>query len=387
MSEEQQTSDQLPVLGILGGGQLAKMTALAASNLGCKVAILDKFTKNPTELVCGDVQSGDWDNPENLKAFAARVDVVSLENEFVDADAIAAAESAGHKVLPGADTIRMVQDKLTQKTTLQEAGLPVPYFRAISSADELAACGEEFGWPLVLKQRRDGYDGKGNATAHNLNEATEAFASLSARGAVMAEQFCPFERELAMMVTRSESGDCVTYPVVETIQKDHICHLVRAPASLSPDLAGRVQEVVIRAVQAFNGVGTFGVELFLLPGEDIVINEMAPRVHNSGHYTIEACKTSQFENHVRAVLGWPLGATEMLAPAAVMVNLLGVADGDAWPHGYVDALQVEGAHVHVYGKAKSKPGRKMGHVTALGNTVEEAEQTARAAADALQFGG
>jgi 5-(carboxyamino)imidazole ribonucleotide synthase len=379
--------DHLPVLGILGGGQLAKMTALAASNLGCKVAILDKFTKNPTELVCGDVTSGDWDDPAALKRFAARVDVVSLENEFVDADSITAAEAAGNKVLPGADTLRTVQDKWTQKTCLQEAGLPVPAFRAVASADELSACGDDFGWPLVLKQRRDGYDGKGNATARNLDEAKKAFASLSAHSAVMVEKFCPFERELAMMVTRSESGESVTYPVVETVQKDHICHVVRAPAAVSQELVERVRQAVTAAVDAFNGVGTFGVELFLLPNEEIVINEMAPRVHNSGHYTIEACMTSQFENHVRAVMGWPLGSSEMLAPAAVMVNLLGAAEGDAWPHGYDQALAVPGAHIHVYGKAKSKPGRKMGHVTALGQTVEEAEKTARAAADALQFGG
>lgn len=377
----------LPVLGILGGGQLAKMTALAASNLGCKVAILDKFTKNPTELVCGDVQSGDWDDSETLKSFAARVDVVSLENEFVDAESIASVEATGSKVLPGADTLRTVQDKWTQKTCLQEAGLPVPAFRAIETASELSSCGNDFGWPLVLKQRRDGYDGKGNATVHNLEEAKTAFALLSSQSAVMAEKFCPFESELAMMVTRAESGESVAYPVVETVQKDHICHVVRAPAGISSELTERVRQTVTAAVAAFNGIGTFGVELFLLPGDEIVINEMAPRVHNSGHYTIEACVTSQFENHVRAIMGWPLGSPEMLAPAAVMINLLGTAEGDAWPHGYDKAMAVSGAHIHVYGKAKSKPGRKMGHVTALGTTVTAAEKTARTAADALQFGG
>jgi 5-(carboxyamino)imidazole ribonucleotide synthase len=200
------------------------------------------------------------------------------------------------------------------------------------------------------------------------------------------EQFCPFERELAVMVTRGLDGRSVVYPVVDTVQRDHICHTVTAPARLDPEIAARAAELGARAAAAIQGVGSIGIELFLLRDGTIVINEMAPRVHNSGHYTIEACVCSQFENHIRAVLGWPLGSPALRAPAAAMVNLLGAGDGPAMPAGLDQALAVPGAHVHIYGKERSVKGRKMGHITALGDTVDEALARAKIAAAGLRFG-
>jgi 5-(carboxyamino)imidazole ribonucleotide synthase len=200
------------------------------------------------------------------------------------------------------------------------------------------------------------------------------------------ESFCPFVMELATILTVGRDGPVAGYPVVESEQRDHICHLVRAPAVLPPGIYQQAEEVAQRAVAAVGGVGSFGVEMFLAPDGRVLVNELAPRVHNSGHYTIEGCATSQFENHVRAVLGLPLGSTDLRARTAVMVNLLGNARGPGWPSGVADALAVPGIHLHVYGKSESRPGRKMGHVTALGADLAETEARARRAAAALLFG-
>ena len=302
------------------------------------------------------------------------MDVVTLENEFVRQDALDAIAATGIPLYPTPDNVRLVQDKLLQKQTLAAAGLPVPVF----SADL------DLPLPVVIKKRRMGYDGKGNATARTPSELAEGCARLGE--GLYAEAFCPFERELAVMVTRSRTGETACYPVVETIQRDHICHVVLAPADLSPDMRTRAEQTALQAVAAFGGIGTWGVEMFLTRDGQVLVNEMAPRVHNSGHYTIEACECSQFENHIRAVLGWPLGSPALRAPAAAMVNLLGAGDGPRLPAGLAGALAVPGAHIHLYGKDRSARGRKMGHVTALGTTTEEARAIAQRAADALRFG-
>jgi 5-(carboxyamino)imidazole ribonucleotide synthase len=193
--------------------------------------------------------------------------------------------------------------------------------------------------------------------------------------------------ELAVIVTRGQDGTTVTYPVVETVNREHICHVVKAPAAVSAPVAAEAARIARAAVEAIGGVGSFGVELFLLAGDKLLLNEIAPRVHNTGHYTIEACLCSQFENHIRAVLGWPLGSPGMIVPAACMVNLLGYAEGSGVPVGLSDALKVPGTHIHVYGKTRSERGRKMGHITVLGESVEHAYARAQEAADYLRFGG
>ena len=240
---------------------------------------------------------------------------------------------------------------------------------------------------MVLKTRRNGYDGKGNATLRDASGIEEGWRKLNGdQHALFVERFCPFIAELAVIVTRGRQGEMITYPLVESVQQDHICHLIKAPAAVSRETEAEALGLARRAVLAVDGVGSFGVEMFLTASGAVLLNEVAPRVHNSGHFTIEACVCSQFENHVRAVFGWPLGSTSMLAPAAVMVNLLGTAPGPGRPRGLDQALAVPGAHVHLYGKALSTPGRKMGHVTALGDTVSQALATAQRAAGRLQFG-
>jgi 5-(carboxyamino)imidazole ribonucleotide synthase len=375
-------------LGIIGGGQLARMTAIAALPLGVDVVVLEKNPGSPAARLSPDCLIGDWADPATLRQFAGRCDVITLENEFVDASALAVLEQAGCRVFPPAACIAVTQDKLAQKNALQKAGLPVPRFRAVASLAETIAAARDFGGRSVLKTRRNGYDGKGNFTLKSEADAAAGWVALGGgQNELMLEAFFPFERELAVIVTRGRDGALAVYPVVETIQRQHVCHLVKAPAQIPDELARRAEDLARRAIEAVGGVGSFGVELFLTAAGELAINELAPRVHNSGHYTIEACACSQFENHVRAVLGWPLGNPRMVAPAAVMANLLGTEKAPGQPLGLPQALQTPGARVHLYGKLMSGPGRKMGHITALGDSVEAAQAIAERAARQLRFGG
>ncbi len=380
-------SKNLPTLGILGGGQLARMLAHAANQLGCVTTILDPDPLAPALGACARPVLGDWRDDSVLSRFAASVDVLTLENEFVAAASVQRLVDAGVTVRPGPATLESLQDKLTQRHVLAKAGLPVPAFSGVRTLDEVRRLGEEWQWPIMLKLRCHGYDGKGNALIRSATDLPMAWTRLgNGQKPVYAEAFCRFTRELAVIVVRAVNGTVVTYPVVETVQENHVCRLVRAPASISPVTERAALEIARRAVEAVDGVGAFGVELFQQGDDQLIINEVAPRVHNSGHYTIEACVCSQFENHVRAVLDWPLGATAMRRPAATMVNLFGSDDGLGTPIGLESALAVPGAHVHVYGKSRSAPGRKMGHVTALGDTLEHASTAAGSAAAAIRFG-
>ena len=374
-------------LGIIGGGQLARMTAMAAQPLGCEVIVLEKNPFSPAARLSPGSMVGDWSDPATLKKFAEHCDVISLENEFVDAGALAVLEQAGHPVFPSAACIAVTQDKLTQKQALQNAGLAVPNFRAVTSPADVVSAANDFGWPLLLKTRRNGYDGKGNFTVRSAAEVDAGWQALGGgKNELFVEAFFPFVQELAVIVTRGRNGQTVVYPVVETIQRNHVCHVVKAPAAITPDLAARATDMAQRAVAAVGGIGSFGVEMFLAKDGGLAINELAPRVHNSGHYTIEACQCSQFENHVRAVLGWPLGSPALLAPAAVMVNLLGTGKAPGQPRGLENVLGMTGARVHIYGKAMSGAGRKMGHITVLGNSPEAALAIAERAAKEIYFG-
>lgn len=369
-------------IGIFGGGQLAQMLTQSAIALGLETAIFERAPDSPAGRLTKHEVVGPWEDPAALARFAAGCDLVTLENEFVDAGILAQLEAQGLPVYPTAATVGMVQDKLLQKERVGAAGLPVPAFRGVGAPADVLAAGAELGWPLVLKARRNGYDGYGNATVRHPDEVEAAWRRLAAGGSpLLIEAWVPFARELAVMVVRGRDGEARAYPVVETVQRNHICHLVRAPAALPAERAAAAAALAVRAVEAVAGVGIFGVELFELADGRVLFNELAPRPHNSGHYTIEGCVTSQFENHLRAVLGWPLGPVALRAPAAVMVNLLGRRAGPVAPTALTAALSVAGAHLHLYGKRESRVGRKMGHVTALGATVAEAEAIALGAAE------
>ena len=373
-------------LGILGGGQLGRMTLQAAVELGIDVVIGERVARSPAARLTDTsvVFAGGWDDAQALNALAEAAPVITLENEFVDAQVLRALQRRGATVWPAPDCVATVQDKLLQKQALLRAELPVPEFAAVEQPETAARLGDEWGWPIMLKARRDGYDGYGNALVHNADEAVRAAQRLGwPNRQLYAEAYVAFERELAVLVVRGQHGELVTYPTVETRQDPalHICRAVLAPADVPAPVADQAQEIARGAVQAVDGVGAFGVELFLLPNAKVLINELAPRPHNSAHYSIEACLTSQFSNHVRAVLGLPLGSPAMREGAAVMVNLLGAGRG-ALPD-LASALAVPQTFVHWYGKADDRPGRKLGHVTGLGSSVQGALECAQRAADAL----
>ena len=359
---------QRPIrIGILGGGQLARMSAYQAYKLGLEIAILEKEAQSPAGQLTKYEYVGWVDDKKLLKKFVRDCDIITLENEFIDYRDLEFIERLGRKVLPGSKTISLIQDKLIQKKTFRRNRIPVPEFMEIREISGFKQVSAKLGKRFILKSRKMGYDGYGNALVTGEKSFREGIKKLSDRHTqLMAEEYIDFRKELAVMIVRT-GREIKAYPVVETIQKNHICHTVIAPSGIGYSLEKSAREIAIEAVEAVKGIGIFGVELFITKQNKILVNEMAPRPHNSGHYTIEACVTSQFENHVRAVLGFPLGSTEMVKPCAVMINLLGKKQGAGIVEDYKEAFRNENIHLHIYGKHKSRPGRKMGHITMLGD--------------------
>ena len=342
---------------------------------------------------------GSFANPADVAAFAASgVDILTVEIEHVDADALEeVARASGVDVEPTPSTLRLIQDKLEQKRHFARAGVAVADHAEVPDLAAAVACGERFGYPYMLKARRGAYDGKGNAVVKSregLEEAAAALGGFGGGGSLYAEKWAPFTKELAVMVARSRNGEVLPFPVVETIHRDSICWVTEAPADVSRKITEAAAAAAAAAGAALDGAGVFGVEMFLLPDGSLLLNEVAPRPHNSGHYTIEGCVTSQFEQHLRAVLGWPLGDPSLRGSGggsgggggsnssgdekecAIMLNILGAADGDA---GVVQAHETmarayatRGASVHWYGKDGVAKGRKVGHVTILGRSRREA---------------
>jgi 5-(carboxyamino)imidazole ribonucleotide synthase len=356
-------------IGILGGGQLARMSAYQAYKLGFEIAILEKEHQSPAGQLTKFDCAGWMNNKKIIQKFIKDCDVITLENEFIDYRDLQYIEKSGKRVFPGSKTISLIQDKFIQKKTLQKNQIPVPNFIEVKDSSTYEMISEKLGKKFVLKSRKMGYDGYGNALVNNKKSYEEGIKKLSLRHSdLMAEQFIDFQKELAVMVVRTRN-EIKSYPVVETIQKNHICHTVIAPARIENKLLNVVDEISVKTVEAVNGIGIFGIELFITKDNKILVNEMAPRPHNSGHYTIEACITSQFENHIRAVLNLPLGSTDMIKPYAVMINLLGKKTGEGIIENYNTALEDEKVHLHIYGKAKSRLGRKMGHITMVGDNL------------------
>jgi 5-(carboxyamino)imidazole ribonucleotide synthase len=379
------SAPRLPTVGIIGGGQLALMLVRAASQLGLRARALDATPECPAQREVADFCEGSLESPAALNWFAMDADVITLENEFIDSSLLAGLEAQGREVWPSSRTMSLVQDKLVQKQTLRQAAVSVVDFVPVSEGASAQDVASQIGLPFVLKKRCLGYDGTGNFTVRRAEDWPGALEKVGGhKSGLYAERWCAFERELAVIVTRSKTGEHAVYPVVETRQRDHVCEQVIVPATVADTIAEQATHLALRAVESIDGVGSFGVEFFLLADGTILVNEIAPRVHNSGHYTIEACECSQFENHIRAIRGLPLGSAKLRAPAA-MVNLLGKASATGAPRGIADALAISGAHMHLYGKLHAVRGRKMGHVTALGSTADEALATAQRAADCIHF--
>ncbi len=343
-------------IGILGGGQLGRMIALAAANLGYRCHIFCPEIDGPASHVATKVTNANFDDEAALTAFAQSVDIVTYEFENVPA-ATAALLARYVPVLPNARALEVAQDRIAEKTFVRDLGGGVPAFRAVSSLEELNAAILEIGAPAILKTRRFGYDGKGQARLKTPEDAAAAWDAIGGNPAIL-EAMVPFDGEVSVIVARGQDGRMVHYGPVHNVHKDGILDVSRVPAPFSEKLAANAVTAARRLADALDYVGVLAVELFVV-GDDVLFNEMAPRVHNSGHWTTEGAVTSQFENHVRAICGLPLGATDPLGRVE-MRNLIG-ADADAW----LDLLADPELHVHLYGKGEARPGRKMGHVTRL----------------------
>ncbi|MGM0706068.1 MAG: 5-(carboxyamino)imidazole ribonucleotide synthase [Bacteroidota bacterium] len=372
-----------PTLGILGGGQLGKMMAAEAVRLGIGVRLLSPKDAGPMQAYA-HATTADWTDPDVLRDFATGCTAVTVESEWAPADQLAPVCPQDTALWPSPQTLGWIRHKGVQNDRLAARNLPLPAYRRCATRKAAHAAADELGWPLMLKQYEGSYDGYGNRLAKTPAELDDAWDDLAADDGLLVEQCIDFVRELAVQIARRPDGTSVAYPVVHTEQRNHRCHAVVAPAPIDAQLSENAQAVARNAVDAVEGVGLLAVELFETQDGAILVNEIAPRPHNTGHYTIEGCTTSQFENHVRAVLDLPLGSTDLVAPHAVMINVLGQREGTP-PHatGWRQALQVPGAHVHIYGKPEVRTHRKMGHVTALGTTAEAARSTAENAAERI----
>ncbi|WP_091601984.1 5-(carboxyamino)imidazole ribonucleotide synthase [Micromonospora mirobrigensis] len=378
----------LPVVGMVGGGQLARMTHQAAIALGQSLHVLAVAPDDGAALVAADVQYGDHTDLTALRTFAKGCDVVTFDHEHVPTGHIRALEAEGVKLFPPADALLHAQDKRVMRERLGELGAPNPAWRPVAEPADLVAFGDERGWPVVLKAARGGYDGRGVWMVDDATQAAELAATLIAGGTpLIVEERVALRRELAVQVARSPFGQVAAYPVVETVQRDGICVEVLAPApGLPEELAVAAQQLAIDLATALGVVGLLAVELFETPA-GLVVNELAMRPHNSGHWTIEGARTSQFEQHLRAVLDYPMGDTSLTAPVVVMANVLGGEPGgisiDERLHHLFAAEP--GAKVHLYGK-QVRPGRKIGHVTVLGDDLDDVRARAARAARWLQEG-
>ncbi|MBB5870326.1 5-(carboxyamino)imidazole ribonucleotide synthase [Allocatelliglobosispora scoriae] len=374
----------LPVVGMVGGGQLARMTHQAAIALGQSLRVLATSADDGAALVAADVQLGSHDDLAALRTFAKGCDVVTFDHEHVPGEHIRALADDGVAIYPGADALIFAQDKLAMRRRLGELGAPMPRWREVQSLDDITAFADETGWPVIAKATRGGYDGKGVWVLRDPAAAQELVATGTA---LIVEERVALRRELAVQVARSPFGQVAAYPVVETVQRDGICVEVLAPApDLDPDQAAQLQELAIRLATELGVVGMLAVELFD-DGKQVTVNELAMRPHNSGHWTIEGARTSQFEQHLRAVLDYPMGDTGLTAPVVVMANVLGGPEGGISIDERVHHLfaQEPGVKIHLYGK-QIRPGRKVGHVTALGSSLADTRARAARAAHWLQFG-
>jgi len=367
-----------PTLGVVGGGQLGRMLAEAAAPLGVEVIVLDPTPDCPAAPVARDQIVGDFDDPDAIRRLADRTDALTYEIELADPDYLAdASEDADVPVHPTPETLRTIQDKFAEKEMLSAAGIPVPAYRRVDSVADVQAAVEEFG-AVMLKARHGGYDGRGNVPVRSVDDAEDAISEV---GSVddpdaLAETFVDFEREVSVIGVQGEA-DVRTFPVGENVHEEEILRETVVPARTSDDVKERAQSVARDVLDALDGRGVFGIELFETADGDILVNEIAPRPHNSGHWSIEGAVTSQFEQHARAVLGWPLGSTRQRAPT-VSANVLGTVDETqpAELAGVENVLDREAAHLHWYGKDDVRPLRKMGHVTATDEGGDPAHVTA-----------
>ena len=382
-------ADRPQSVGMVGAGQLARMTAEASSALGITFVVLAEHPDDAAVAVSAEVVFGSPTTAGRLGQLASACDVVTFDHELVDLDLVARIEAEGHPVRPSSKALRFAVDKAEMRARFAAAGIPVPAHTTVGTgapetrAGAIGAFAEDHGWPVVVKAARGGYDGRGVWPVRDPGEALEVCRTATDT-VLVVEEMVPLDAELAVLVARRPAGEVVTWPAVETAQVDGVCREVLVPGRLATDLAPLAAEAELlarRVAEVVGSVGVLAVELFASAGR-LLVNEVATRPHNTGHWTIEGATTSQFENHLRAVLDLPLGDPTPVAAHVASVNVFGAEDGRPPGDGLAAALDVLGAHVHLYGKA-ARPGRKLGHVTVCGDDASDVRARAWEAAQAL----
>lgn len=370
-------------IGIVGGGQLGRMLTEAAHPLGYHVTVLDASPNCPAAQVGAEQLEGGLQDIEKLVELAQKNDVITWEIEHIAADRLAQLAEEGYNIESSPVTLQKIQDKFEQKQLLDAAGIPIADYAEIpvdqNRQADFDALGDEFGYPFMVKSRKGAYDGRGNHVFHEGDVLGGILLYTPDR--LYAERMVPFEKELSVIAARDKRGAIAVYPVVETVHKDNICHTVLSPANIDPKLRSQAEEIGHETMKLLGGAGVFAIEMFATD-TDVLINEIAPRVHNSGHQTIEANVTSQFEQHIRAITGMPLGSTALRVPASVMINILGQRAEPLSREGLDKVLALPDTHPHFYGKS-SRPARKIGHITVLGASIDEVLKTAQTAREAL----
>lgn len=361
-------------IGIIGGGQLGKMMILDAKRLGFYVVTLDPTESCPSHSISDEHIMASFDDEKAIRTMAEKVDVITYEFEHIHVGILKTLEQEGYVIYPTAESLEIIQDKFRQKSSLQKGNISVPEFQFVESIQDIKKAGKEFDYPMMLKACTGGYDGKGNYLIKDESSIEEAYEELGhGEISLMVEKFVPFTKEISVLACRGINGDIAIYPVGENIHENSILDETRVPADISNECTHSAMELAHKVMEIFAGVGMFCVEMFVTDDDKILINEVAPRPHNSGHYTIEGCFTSQFEQHIRAITGLPLGDVSLRCPT-IMRNLLG-EDGEsgiAYFQGVEEAYRDGQVKVHIYGKKEVKPGRKMGHMTVCAPTIEEA---------------
>ena len=350
---------------------MGRMLTEAAHKLGYKVIVIDPIENCPAAQAGAEQIVATYNDREATLAMSKKSDYMTIEIEHIDTTALTKVENSGAVVNPSSKAIELIKDKLGQKKVLQKAGLPVGEFSELTNKNRAESLINEYNGEIIIKSRYNAFDGRGNTVMTTPDQLFDALGKN-----FYAEKIVPFKLELAVVFARDTQGNIEVFPVAQTIHKRNICVEVDIPAAISQEVKHEALDVTHKTAELLTGAGVFAVEMFLAQDDQILINEIAPRVHNSGHYTMDACETSQFEQHVRAVTGMELSSTKMKVPAAVMVNILGERDGPVELNGVEEAEKIDGVSVYIYGKSPTKIDRKMGHINAIGDTIEAAREKA-----------
>lgn len=375
-------------IGIIGGGQLGKMMILEAKKMGFYVIILDPTKECPADSIADEHIVADFNDESAIRKLADKSDVLTYEFEHIGVEVLKDLEAEGYKIYPTARSLEIIQNKFHQKNILSQNKIPVAQFIKVSSIEDIKEAAQKFSYPLMLKSCTGGYDGKGNIVIEEPQAIKSSYQQLGgAKAKLMVEKYIPFKKEISVLACRALNGEMKVFPIAENLHKDNILYETKVPASLAAGLKEKAEKLAFEVLEVFTGIGMFCVEMFVTESDELLINEIAPRPHNSGHYTIEACLTSQFEQHIRAISSLPLGETTLLRPV-VMRNILGSgSEGKAKVLGLEAALAVKGAKVHIYNKKMARPGRKMGHLCVLAENRSDAEKRALEASKLIEIKG